>query len=40
MKDLESKYGTFVEAEDIIPLKGVVRIESNRNVYEFAVNSG
>jgi hypothetical protein len=35
LKDLKSKYGTFVEAEGDIRLKGRVKLQSGRNVYEF-----
>jgi len=39
LKDLRSKYGTFVEVEGDISLKGTVRLQVGRNLYEFTMNN-
>lgn len=41
VKDLESKFGTFIEIENsTVPLNGVTRIQAHGVVYEFTANSG
>ena len=38
VKDLNSKLGTLLKAEEIVPIQNYVQVQSNMNVYEFVIN--